>query len=246
MPPASPSPSQNIVQGQQVRNFSVLRSDTAVNLISIHLHKQRDYDVTKFRIAVYKQNWKIHQNTVYPANLKIGQKKGLTFYQTRFNAIILRNTLPAACIGKVVVMNSEEVLKNKICESPRSPRKVVRILAWHEGRKDTSNSDERQSSVSSCQHRATCCGSNEGDMLRKSDYRIQGLPHSTDEQGDDTRTEVVNKLTHQFETHPDREALKTDLRQNHAYNPKQRKIAEPDPQHELRGVLRNVWNLCWG
>ena len=56
-------------------------------------------------------------------------------------------------------------------------------------------------------------------MLLKIDYRIQGLPHSADEQEDDTRKEVVNKLTHQFETHPDREALKTDLTQNQAYNP---------------------------
>ena len=77
MPLASPPPCQNIVQEQQARNFFVLRSDTAVNLFSIHLHKQRDYDVTKSRLAVNKQNWKIHQNTVYPANLKIGQKKGL-------------------------------------------------------------------------------------------------------------------------------------------------------------------------
>ena len=31
---------------------------TAVNLVSIHLHKQRDYDVTKPTIAVHKHNWK--------------------------------------------------------------------------------------------------------------------------------------------------------------------------------------------
>ena len=102
MPLASPLLCQKIVQGQHVRTFHVLRSDTAVNLISIHLHKQRDYDVTESRIAVYKQNWKIHQNTVYSANLKIAQKKGLTFNQTRSNAIILHNFFPAACIEKVV------------------------------------------------------------------------------------------------------------------------------------------------
>ena len=246
MPPASPPPSQKIVQVQQTRSFNVLRSDTAVNLISIHLHKQRDYDVTKSRIAVYKQNWKIHQNTVCPANLKIGQKKRLTFYQTRSNAIILHNTLPAACIEKVVVKNSEEVLYNKIQESPRSPRKVVRILAWHEGRKDTSNSDERQSRVSSCQHRETCCGSNEDDMLPKIDYRIQGLPHSTDEQQDDTRKEVVNKLIHQFGTPPDREALKSDLRQNQAYNPfseKSKNLIHSMVPHAGRKALLYLRNL---
>ena len=109
------------------------------------------------RIYTHKpQNWRIHQNTVYWINFRVAQKKGLTFYQTRSNAIIFHNTLPAACIEKVVVMNSEEVLHDKIYESPRSPRKVVLKPAWHEGRKDTSNTDERQSGVSSCKHGDTC------------------------------------------------------------------------------------------
>ena len=128
-------------------------------------------------------------------------------------------------------MNSEEVPKNTIFESPRSPRKVVRKLAWHEGRKDTSNSDGRQSGVSSCQHVENCCDSNEGDVLPKIDYRIQGLPHSTDEQEDDTRKEVVNKLIHQFETPPDREAFENRSDAKSSVQPIQRKIEELDPQH---------------
>ena len=112
---------------------------TAVNPKLAHLHKQRDYDVRKPRIAVHKQNWKIHQKTVYWATLRVALKKRLTFFQTRSNAIILHNTLPAASIEKVVVMSSEEVLNNKIYESPRSPRKVVLKPSWHEERKDTSN-----------------------------------------------------------------------------------------------------------
>ena len=56
-------------------------------------------------------------------------------------------------------------------------------------------------------------------MLPEIDYRIQGLPHSTVEEEDNTRKEVVNKVIHQFETHSDREALIADLRQNQAYNP---------------------------
>ena len=47
----------------------------------------------------------------------------------------------------------------------------------------------------------------------------QGLLHSAVQQEDHTRKEAVKKLIHQFETHPHREALKADLRQNHAYNP---------------------------
>ena len=40
-------------------------------------------------------------------------KKGLTFYQTRSNAIILQETLPAYCIPKVVRMETGEVLYEK-------------------------------------------------------------------------------------------------------------------------------------
>ena len=81
--------------------------------MSAHLHRQRDYDVTKPRIALYQQNWRKHQNTVCWINFSVAQKKGLTFYQSRSNAIIIHNTLPAACIEKVVVMNSEEVRQNQ-------------------------------------------------------------------------------------------------------------------------------------
>ena len=42
----------------------------------------------------------IHQNTVYWCNLKLAQRKGLQFYQTRSNAIVLFNTLLAICIEK--------------------------------------------------------------------------------------------------------------------------------------------------
>ena len=46
-------------------------------------------------------------------------------------------------------------------------------------------------------------------MLPKIDYRIQGLPHSTVEQEDHTRKEVVNKLIHHFETHPEKRSKTT-------------------------------------
>ena len=50
------------------------------------------------------------------------------------------------------------------------------------------------------------------------DFRIQGLPHSTVQQQDDTRKEAVKKLIHQIETHPNREALKADLAKDQAFN----------------------------
>ena len=49
---------------------------------------------------------KKHQNTVYWVDIKVAQKKGFKFYQTRSNAIIFYDTLPAYCIPKAIMMES--------------------------------------------------------------------------------------------------------------------------------------------
>ena len=56
------------------------------------------------RLARYMHTaWKKHQNTVYWVDIKLAQKKGLKFYQTRSNAIILQYTpsilYPESCSG---------------------------------------------------------------------------------------------------------------------------------------------------
>ena len=51
-------------------------------------------------------------------------KKGLTFYQTRSNAIIFQGTLPAYCILKVVRLKTGEVLYEKKYMCPRPPPKI--------------------------------------------------------------------------------------------------------------------------
>ena len=53
------------------------------------------------------------KNTVCWVGTKLAQKKGLKFYQTRSNAIILYNTLPAHCIPKVVRMETGEIILRK-------------------------------------------------------------------------------------------------------------------------------------
>ena len=62
-------------------------------------------DLDAQRLAWYHQKkWKKHQNTVYWVDIKLAQKKGFKFYQTRSNAIILHDTLPACCIAKAIMM----------------------------------------------------------------------------------------------------------------------------------------------
>ena len=50
-------------------------------------------DLTKPRIAPYKNTWKPLQNTVCWCKLKFAQEKDLHFYQTRSHGVVLYNTL---------------------------------------------------------------------------------------------------------------------------------------------------------
>ena len=70
-------------------------------------HKDPDeIDLNVPRRAQYLHNaWKRHQDAVYWVDINLAIQKGLTFCQTRSNAIILQETLPAYCIPKVVRMD---------------------------------------------------------------------------------------------------------------------------------------------
>ena len=68
--------------------------------------------------------WKKHQDAVFWVDINLGIQKGLTFYQTRSNAIILQGTLPAYCIPKVVRLKTGEVLYEKSYMPPRPPPKI--------------------------------------------------------------------------------------------------------------------------
>ena len=63
-------------------------------------HKDPDViDLSVPRRAQYLHKaWKRHQDAVYWVNINLAMKKGLKFYQTRSNAFILQETLPAFCI----------------------------------------------------------------------------------------------------------------------------------------------------
>ena len=88
-------------------------------------------DLEAPRLARYMHTaWKKHQNTVYWVDIKLAQKKGLKFYQTRSNAIILYDTLAAYRIPKAVRMETEEIIYEKVYESPRPPPKISLRNDW--------------------------------------------------------------------------------------------------------------------
>ena len=61
---------------------------------------------------------------------RLALKKGLKFYQTRSNAIILYDTLPAYCIPKAIRMETGEIKYEKVYESPRPPPKIFLRNNW--------------------------------------------------------------------------------------------------------------------
>ena len=88
---------------------------TAVNPMDKEYKDPYKLDLTKPRLEWYKQKtWNRHQDMVYWVAIKLAQRKGFKFYQTRSNAIILYDTLPAYCISKAIVMKSEEIIYQKV------------------------------------------------------------------------------------------------------------------------------------
>ena len=89
-------------------------------------HKDPEY--TDFSVphrARYVHNaWKKHQDAAFWTDIDLAIRKGLTFYQTRSNAIILQGTLPAYCIPKVERLKTGEVLYERPYLSPRPPPKI--------------------------------------------------------------------------------------------------------------------------
>ena len=73
---------------------------------------------------------KRHQDAVFWVDINVAFEKGLKFYQTRSNAIILQETLPAYCIPTVVRMKTGEVLYEKVYMSPRPPPKISLKHEW--------------------------------------------------------------------------------------------------------------------
>ena len=88
----------------------------------------KDPDVIDLSVPRHAQHlhsaWKRHQDAVYWVDINLETKKGLKFCQTRSNAIILPETLPAYCIPKVVRMETGEVIFEKVYMSPRPPPKI--------------------------------------------------------------------------------------------------------------------------
>ena len=102
--------------------------------------EQIDLNVPR-RAQYLHSAWKKHQDAVYWVDIDLAIWKGLSFYQTRSNAIILQGTLPAFSIPKVVRLKTGEVLYEKAYVSSRPPTK---ISLRHDWTKELGSKVERQ------------------------------------------------------------------------------------------------------
>ena len=84
-------------------------------------------DLKAPRVAQYMETaWKEHQNTVYWVDIRLVQKKGLKFYQTRSNAItpssFTIHSQPFVS-RRLLKMETGEIMYEEVYESPRPPPK---------------------------------------------------------------------------------------------------------------------------
>ena len=110
------------------------QTDSTLSACGSHGQNHEDPDTIDLnapRLAQYmRKAWKKYQNTVYWVDINLALEKGLKFYQTRSNAIILHETLPAYCIPKVVRMETGEVIYEKVYASHRPPPKISLKHDW--------------------------------------------------------------------------------------------------------------------
>ena len=104
-----------------------------------------DFSVPRFARYMHSA-WKRHQDAVFWVDIVLATKEGLTFYQTRSNAIILQGTLPAHCISKVERLKTGEMLFERRYLSPRPPPKISlkHDHNWTEGNDQSGSTVEQQ------------------------------------------------------------------------------------------------------
>ena len=99
-------------------------------------------------------------------------------------------------------------------------RRIVLKPNLHYGRQDTTSFDARTYFDHSSKQKETCGGGTYRETCRgEIDFRIQGLLHSAVQEHDHIRKKAVQKMIHQFETHPNKEAVQADFKQYRAFNP---------------------------
>ena len=168
-------------------------------------------DLSQGRIAPYKNTWRPFQNTVIWCNLKLAQQRGLQFYETRSNAVILYDTLPAEFIEKAICMKTKDqpyqresvILRQRVVLKANS-QSVSQDLPVQEARSSWESQQDAES--------------NGETLSNTADYRIPSISISTVKLQDARRQNSVTKLIEMFEKHQHKEQFHKDLSQKQEIN----------------------------
>ena len=196
-------------------------------------------DLSQARIAPYKNTWKHFQDTDFWCNLKLAQQRGLQFYQTRSNAVILYDTLPAEFIEKATCMKTKDQLypRESVILRPR----VVLKANLQSGSQDLPVQEARSSWES--QQDAVSYGETRSNTA---DCRIPGIPISPVKLQDARRQNDVTKLFEMFEKHQHKEQFIQDVSQKQevkSFSEETQKILEDMNQTEIFELCENAAKL---
>ena len=166
---------------------------------------------------------------MYWVNTRLAQRKGLTFHQTRSNAIILHDTLHH-CLERVVstkdnwqkdwkhdaAASSTNTKPIQINQKDQLARTVKPVTFRDRVRLDQESTTKHVESDSDLISTVQPVARDEELITHKIDFRIQGLPHSSVEEPEHLR---VRELINRIENHAHRDELQEDLTQDDIYNP---------------------------
>ena len=116
----------------------------------------------------------------------------MQFYQTRSQAVVLYNTLPAACIEKAVCMKTKEELHLKALLTPRMPRVVLKSNSQY-GPQDPQSQEARSSwepSSDSNSYGETCSNIVDHRISWSTSFRSRAAEFITREQSQKVDREV--------------------------------------------------------
>ena len=104
---------------------------TIVNPMNKDHRDPQELDLTKPRLALYKQKRKVHQDTVYWVDIQLAQRKGLKLHQTRSNAISFTIHSQVVVSRKLLWWMLEKSHGRKyICHFSLLQRFLPKIIGW--------------------------------------------------------------------------------------------------------------------
>ena len=200
-------------------------------------------DLSQARIAPYKNTWKRFQKTVCWCILKLAQQRGLQFSQTRSNAVILHDTLPAEFIQKAICMKTKDQLYQK--ESVILRPRVVLKANSQSGSQDLLVQEARSSWES--EQDVESCGETRSSTA---DCRVLGISISTVKLQDAQRQNNVTRNNEMFEKHQHKDHFLEDMSEKQEINKfseESQQLLEDMNQTEIFELLQEICktSLSW-